>query len=147
MSCYYDFWYERELPPTTDPPSKIDGLSVEQFLIRYPEFKSNLEDPSLGEDYLDTVLLRAAIEIQYGSWPEVIQVDSVYLLTAHILQRQFEQQASTATAAVRASQGDDTATSRNEAQMSVQGDLASTVYGQQLVRLQTQTRQTGGIIV
>lgn len=154
MSCgipyarfYSDGWRippERQVDTTPQP---IEGLTVESFLIKYPEFCPQLEDPDLGEDYLDRTMLRAAIEIQYGQWPEAIQSESVYLLLAHSLQRQFEQQSDTATRAIRASQGANASTSSQTNRVSVNDDLMSTVYGEQLVRLQAQTRLDGGIVV
>lgn len=136
-----------ETEPVYEPPAPIVGYSVEGFVLAHPEFKSYLEDPDLASDFLQTVLDRAATEIQYGDWPAIIQVESVYLLTAHILQRRFEQQADTATRAVRASQGSQDRFSQADTRASTQDDLMSTVYGEQLIRLQSNTRSNGGIVV
>ena len=125
----------------------IEGLSVEVFLTRFPEFKVLLQDSELSEDFINTILLESKLEIELGQWSKRIEVESVYLLTAHNLQTRFEQQAKTASIAVSASQGKgDKPGSSNTPETATQG-LVSTIYGVRLTRLQAQSRQNGGIVL
>jgi hypothetical protein len=128
-------------------PKPITGLTVEEFLRRFPEFKVLLQDSDLSEDFIFDIITEAKVDIELGRWSDMIALQSVYLLAAHTLQTRFEQQAKTASTAVSASQGKgDKATSSNTNTM-VNEDLASTTYGKRLIRLQAQSRSNGGIVV
>lgn len=137
--------FNRDLPPTADQPPEvepIERISVEQFLVLYPEFKPLLSDEDFSEDFLQVVLNQARLEIELGNWNLGIRHASVYLLAAHHLQTQFELQASNANTAVQASKGSTVSIKPSES-----ATLEKTPYGQQLRRLQQQARRYGGLDV
>lgn len=128
-------------------PKPIIGLTVEQFLQRFPEFKVLLQDTDLSEDFIQSILTESKLEIEMGRWSDFVSTELVYLLTAHNLQTRFEQQAKTASTAVSASQGKGEKASIYNTNIMVNEDLASTTYGKRLIRLQAQSRSNGGIVV
>lgn len=126
----------------------IEGVCVEDFLKRFPEFKVLLSDPELSEDFIYSTLKESQLDIQFGRWPQEIALESVYLLTAHILQSRFNQQSVTASIAVAASQGKNANPAKNtNPSPTVNLDLATTVYGVRLLRLQAQSRMNGGVVL
>jgi hypothetical protein len=128
-------------------PKPIIGLTVEQFLQRFPEFKVLLQDTDLSEDFIQSILTESKLEIELGRWSDHVSTELVYLLTAHNLQTRFEQQAKTASTAVSASQGKGDKAASSNINTMVNKDLASTTYGKRLIRLQAQSRENGGVVV
>ena len=126
----------------------IEGICVEDFLKRFPEFKALLSDPELSEDFIYSTLKESQLDIQFGRWPSEIALESVYLLTAHILQTRFDQQSVTASMAVAASQGKNAKpTGNTNPTPTVNLDLSNTTYGVRLLRLQAQSRANGGVVL
>lgn len=156
MSCYssacspcddYDRFSCKPLE-TVEEITVIENITVENFLKRFPEFKVLLDDTDLSEDFIEVNLMEAKLEIEHGFWPDQINQESVYLLTAHLLQTRFDQQSLTASKAVAASQGKHVQGARNTNPIpTVNLELVNTVYGTRLMRLREQTRPLGGLVL
>ena len=131
----------RTVPNGVSNSTPSNPCNVEQFLLRFPEFKPILDDAALSEDFIQSELNAAYFEIFLGHWSTGIVEDSTYLLLAHFLQLRYEQQARSASVATRAANGKDVT------EMELRNDLFTTSYGIRLQNLRIQSHQFGGFLV
>lgn len=112
--------------------------TVEEFLVKFPEFEALLKDASLASDFIQSELDATTTEILIGEWPTAVVKPSIYLLLAHYCQLRFMQLADNAVRGVNAAKGTPISSSLDT------HDLSISVYGQRLLNLRS-IAQEGGI--
>lgn len=141
MECFNDEFRDVPINVGATNSTPINPCNVEQFLLRFPEFKPILDDTALAEDFLQSELNAVSLEVSLGAWSSDIIEDSIYLLLAHFLQLRYEQQARSASTAVRSAKGSPFS------EMELRDDLYTTSYGIRLQNLRLQSHRFGGFLV